>query len=198
VWRDPAHLLAELDDALRVASPGRAHLSADVLDRLVRDALDAAEAGLAAGEVPIGCVIADGDANVVARSHNEERARGDRTAHAEMAAFRALGEATRAGRVPADARDLVLVSTLEPCVMCLGAAIVSAVDTVVYALRAPADSGTGRVRNPEDPLSQMPRIVGGVRADESRALLARWLDANRDANRDAPQASYVAGLLGRA
>jgi HAD superfamily hydrolase (TIGR01509 family) len=194
VWRDPAPLLAELDDALRAASPGAARLSWDVLERLTDDALAAAEEGLAAGEVPVGCVIADGDANVVARAHNEERATGDRTAHAEIVAFRRLAEAARAGRVPRDARDardLVLVSTVEPCVMCLGAAIVAATDTVVYALRAPADSGTGRVRNPEDPLSQMPRIVPGRRAAESRALLERWLGTRRGA----PEAVWVEQLL---
>jgi HAD superfamily hydrolase (TIGR01509 family) len=191
VWRDPAHLLAELDDALRTASPGAAHLSWDVLERLTGDALAAAEEGLAAGEVPVGCVIADGDARVIARAHNEERATGDRTAHAETTAFRRLADVVRAGRVPRDARDLVLVTTVEPCVMCLGAAIVGAVDTVVYALRAPADSGTGRVRNPEDPLSQMPRIVPGRGADASRALLERWLGARRGE----PEAAWVEQLL---
>ena len=41
--------------------------------------------------------------------------------------------------MPPEARDLVLASTLEPCVMCLGASMEAAVDTIVYALKAPAD-----------------------------------------------------------
>ncbi len=45
--------------------------------------------------------------------------------------------------------------------MCLGAAMEAAVDTVVYALKAPADSGTNRLKPPVSPESQMPRIVGG-------------------------------------
>jgi len=191
VWRDPAHLLAELDDALRIASPARAHLTRERLEALMRDALAAAAEGRAAGEVPVGCVIADGDANVVARAYNAENATGDRTAHAEMEAFRLLAE--RAPRDERSPRDLVLVTTVEPCVMCLGAAIVSAVDTVVYALQAPADAGTLRVRNPVDPDSQMPRVVGGVLAAESRALLEQWLGAHRGAR----EAAYVEQLLAR-
>jgi HAD superfamily hydrolase (TIGR01549 family) len=186
-WRDPAHLLAELDAALRVASPGRARLSADVLEGLMREALAVAEEGLAHGEAPIGCVIADGDGRVVVRAHNEENRTGNPTAHAEIVAF-----ARGAGRLRRAARDLILVSTLEPCVMCTGAAMEGAVDTVAYGLGAPADSGTGRVRPPESPDCQMPRIVGGVLAAESRRLFERWL-AEHGGER---QAAYVEQLLG--
>jgi tRNA(Arg) A34 adenosine deaminase TadA len=111
----------------------------------------------------------------------------NKTAHAEIVTF-----ARVAGKVPLDARDLILASTLEPCVMCTGAAMEAAVDTIVYALRAPADSGTGRVRPPESPEAQMPRIVGEVLAAESRRLFERWLEANRGE----PQAAYVEQLLG--
>ena len=186
VWRDPAHLLAELDAALHTASPGRAHLSRETLESLMREALAVAREGIEAGEAPIGCVIADGDARIVARGYNEMAGTGNKTAHAETVTFGRL-----AGRVPLEANDLVLVSTLEPCVMCTGAAMVGAVDTIVYALRAPADSGSGRVQPPESPESQMPRIVGDVLAAESRALFERWLGAHRGE----PQAAYVEQLL---
>jgi hypothetical protein len=58
-------------------------------------------------------------------------------------------------------------------------------------LRAPADSGTGRVTPPQSPESQMPRIVGDVLANESRALFEQWLERNADS----PQAAYVKQLL---
>jgi hypothetical protein len=77
--------------------------------------------------------------------------------------------------------------------MCTGASMEAAVDTIVYGLRAPADAGTGRVRPPESPESQMPRIVGDVCAAESRQLFERWLAANAGS----PQAAYVEQLLGR-
>ena len=170
VWRDLADVLAHLDDALETASPGPAQLTQQRLESLMRDALAAAREGMDAGEAPIGCVLARGDGTVIARGFNELNRTGVRTAHAEMAAF-----GRSAGKVPPEARDLVLVSTLEPCVMCLGAAMEAAVDTIVYGLKAPADSGTARVEPPQSPESQMPRIVGNVLAAESRGLFEEWL-----------------------
>jgi tRNA(Arg) A34 adenosine deaminase TadA len=185
-YRDPADLITHLDEALHRASPGPIRLTRDALDHLMREALAVAEEGLLAGEAPIGCVVCRGDGTVVARAFNEMNRTQNKTAHAEVVAF-----ARAAGKVPLDAQDLILVSTLEPCVMCTGAAMEAAVDTIVYALRAPADSGTGRVEPPRSPESQMPRIVGGVLPDESRALFQRWLAKNADS----PQAAYVKQLL---
>jgi tRNA(Arg) A34 adenosine deaminase TadA len=175
VWRDVGELSENLDEALRVASPTPIQLTTEVIERLMRDALNVAREGMAAGEAPIGCVLADGRGHVIARGFNRLNATGDRTAHAEIVAFRDV-----AGRVPEDARDLILVSTLEPCVMCTGAAMEAAVDTIVYALKAPADSGTGRVQPPQSPESQMPRIVGDVLAAESRKLFEEFLRAARN------------------
>jgi HAD superfamily hydrolase (TIGR01509 family) len=170
VWRDTADVLAHLDEALDQASPGAVRLTRQRMEGPMREALAAAQEGMDAGEAPIGCVLARGDGTVFARASNELNRTGVKTAHAEMAAF-----ARSAGKVPPGARDLLLVSTLEPCVMCAGAAMEAAVDTIVYGLKAPADSGTGRVEPPQSPDSQMPRIVGGVLARESRSLFEQWL-----------------------
>jgi phosphoglycolate phosphatase-like HAD superfamily hydrolase/tRNA(Arg) A34 adenosine deaminase TadA len=186
VWRDPADLLAHLDDALQVASPGPAHLTWDVLHRLMRQALDTAREGLSAGEAPIGCVLARGDGSILARGYNELNRTQSKVAHAEMVTFN-----RSAGKVPTDARDLVLVCTLEPCVMCLGASMEAAVDTIVYGLRAPADGGTSRVRPPQSPESQMPRLIGDVLSNESRALFREFL--NRNPNPE--QAAFARQLL---
>lgn len=185
-YRDPADLLAHLDDALAIASPGSAHLTRDVLERLMQSALEQAEAAMAAGEVPIGCVLARGDGTIIAAGYNEMNRTQQKTAHAEMVTF-----AKAAGKVPLDASDLLLVSTLEPCVMCTGAAMVSAVDTIIYGLRAPADSGTMRVTPPRSPESQMPRTIGDVLADKSRRLFENWLETHPTGE----QAAYVKQLL---
>jgi tRNA(adenine34) deaminase len=187
VWRDPADVLSHLDEALRIASPGPLTLTAARLEAMMRQALAAAREGMEAGEAPIGCVLARSDGTVIARAFNELNRTGVKTAHAEMAAF-----ARSAGKVPPEARDLLLVSTLEPCVMCLGASMEAAVDTIVYGLRAPADSGTGRVEPPQSPESQMPRIVGGVLARESRDLFEQWL---RKPGNNPQQVKFVRQLL---
>jgi beta-phosphoglucomutase-like phosphatase (HAD superfamily)/tRNA(Arg) A34 adenosine deaminase TadA len=173
VWPDTGALLGDLDRVLEVASPGRAALDQARLEELMREALAVAREGLASGEVPIGSVLARSDGTILSRGYNEFCRTRDRTAHAEMVA---LGRAARA--LDGGGADLVLVSTLEPCVMCTGAAMEAAVDTVVFALDAPADHGTGRVTPPRSPESGMPRIVGDILAAESRELFAEWLRSN--------------------
>jgi HAD superfamily hydrolase (TIGR01509 family) len=173
VYRDPADINAHLDEAIRIASPGSAILTPELIETLMKDALVVARQGLNAGEVPIGCVIARGDGTIVARGHNELNASQNKTAHAEMVTF-----AHAAGKMPTDSKDLILVSTLEPCVMCLGASMEAAVDTILFGLQAPTDGGRKRVRPPVSPESQMPRILGGVLSNESRDLLKEFLKRN--------------------
>lgn len=170
VWKDTSRVLAELDDVLRIASPLRVALTPQKQEELMRAALDEARQGMREGEAPIGAVIANGDGEIVARGHNRSNAQRDKIAHAEIEAFRDL-----AGKVPPDARDLILVSTLEPCVMCTGAAMEAAIDTILYGLRAPADQGSSRVEPPQSPDAKMPRLVGRVLAPESRALFQEWM-----------------------
>ena len=175
VYRDAADLLAHLDEALKTASPGSAHLDQPLIESLMRVALVVALDGMEHGEAPIGAVLANGDGTIIARGYNELNESKNKTAHAEIVAF-----ARAAGRSSPEARDLILVSTLEPCVMCLGAAMEAAIDTVLYALAAPADGGTSRVSPPVSPESQMPRVIGGVLADESRQLFKEFLRRRPD------------------
>lgn len=186
VYADTQDLLNRLDEALGIASPGQHRLTQDAMDSLMRQALTTAREAMAGGEVPIGCVIARGDGHVIARGFNELNRSQTKTAHAEMVTF-----ARTAGKVPTDARDLILVCTLEPCVMCTGAAMEASVDTILFGLPAPPDQGTTRVLPPTSPESQMPRIVGGILAQESRALFEEWLKQPRNPQ----QAAYVKQLL---
>jgi cytosine deaminase len=87
-------------------------------------AIEQAEKSWSEGGIPIGSVLVDREGNVVARGHNERVQTGDPTAHAEMVAIR------RAGR-RRDWRSLTLVSTLSPCSMCAGTAILYRVPVVV-------------------------------------------------------------------
>ena len=187
VYKSTAEILGHLDGVLELASPGSARMSQTLLESLMSEALDVAREGMAAGEAPIGALLARGDGTIIAWGYNELNKSQNRAAHAEMVAF-----ARSAGKVPKESRDLILVSTLEPCVMCLGAAMEAAVNTVVYGLKAPADSGTNRVEPPVSPESQMPRIVGGVLADESRKLFEEFL---KKGTGNEQQAAFVRQLL---
>lgn len=158
-------------------------------------ALEQASKGMAKGEVPIGCVLARGEGaelRIVARGHNRVNALQRRIAHAEIVTFEnASGDGTSPPALPLDAEDATLVSTLEPCVMCLGAVMEAGVKSVIFGLKAPADNGTQRVRPPESPESSAPEIEGGVLAKESRQLFEEWL-AMHPAT---PQAAFVRQLL---
>ena len=74
----------------------------------------------------------------------------------------------------------VLVSTLKPCGMCLSASMIASIDVVVYGLVAPADGGSERIHAPRSPESIFPRILGRVRAAETRQLLVDWLAQGPD------------------
>jgi HAD superfamily hydrolase (TIGR01509 family) len=183
-------VLENLDAVLEKCSPGVLRLSSEVAENLMRHALEAARDGVRDGGVPIGAVLArptdESDFEVIARGFNTVHRDGDKTAHAEIVTFRHA-----AGKIPTDAKDVILVSSLEPCVMCLGAACEAAIDTIVYGLEAPADNGTSRLSAPQSPEAMMPRIIGNVLAAESRALFEEWMKTNAGSE----QAPFVRQLL---
>ncbi len=85
---------------------------------LMQRALDLARAAAAAGEAPIGCVIADADGGIVAEGANAPIAAHDPTAHAEIVALRRAAEALGNYRLKP---GLTLYVTLEPWAMWAGA-----------------------------------------------------------------------------
>ena len=93
-------------------------------EELLREALAEAKAGLEEGGLPIGSVLADSQGRIVARGHNLRVQSGDPTAHAEVVCIRDAGRRR-------DWRQLILVSTLSPCVMCTGTALLFKVPRVV-------------------------------------------------------------------
>ena len=164
-------------------------------EELMQEALTEAKRGMADGEAPIGCVIAlcdEGTPRIVARGYNRVNGLQRKMAHAEIVAFENAGGGDgKEPTLPLDAKEVILVSTLEPCVMCLGAAMEAGVATVLFGLEAPADNGTTRVKAPESPESVAPTITGGILAQESRHLFEQWLDGKEGTE----QAKFVEQLL---
>ncbi len=100
------------------------------------DALKAARVGLERGEMPIGAVVVVND-GVMAEAHLQEMTQRRLLAHADLLALDAADRLLGSGR-----QDARLYVTLEPCVMCLGAAFTAKVGTVVYGLESPTDGGS--------------------------------------------------------
>ncbi len=174
-----------------VSPPRSQLLGRAACESLMREALAEARIGLDEGECPIGCVLAimDGGApRIVARGHNRVKAFARKTAHAEMVAFE-----NAEGAFPVGALDIILVSTLEPCVMCLGACFEVGVSLVVFGLPAPADSGTRRVKAPSTPETPAPVFLGDVLAADSRSLFVEFV-RGRDGSRDVAYAEQLLSL----
>ena len=91
---------------------------------LLREAVAEARRGLEEGGLPIGSVLADNAGHVIARGHNLRVQIGDPTAHAEVACIRNAGRRR-------DWQQLTLVSTLSPCVMCTGTALLFRIPVVI-------------------------------------------------------------------
>jgi tRNA(adenine34) deaminase len=151
----------------------------------MREALAQAERGLAANEMPIGAVtVLDGEIISAAHWRYSADALLD---HADVVALRAAERDPRleAGR----RRDVTLYVTMEPCLMCMGAAMSFRVGRIVYSLEAPLD-GAGDVVDVWRPrlghpprgyqVYAIPEIVGGVCRDESLALMRTYVERNPD------------------
>lgn len=135
----------------------------------------ATEAG-AQGEVPVGAlVILDGE--VVGEGFNQPIASGDPTAHAEVVAMRQAAARVKNYRLS----GATLVVTVEPCLMCVGAMIHARIGTVVYGTPEPRAGALGSaIAAHETPgLNHRLTVVGGVRADECRALMQAFFKDRR-------------------
>jgi cytosine deaminase len=95
------------------------------MDKFLQAAIEEAKAGLAEGGIPIGSVLVI-DGQIVGRGHNRRVQRGSAILHAEMDCLE------NAGRLQArDYRRSVLYSTLSPCDMCSGTALLYGIPRIV-------------------------------------------------------------------
>src|SRR5579883_2862909 len=112
-------------------------------EHFMREALKVAREGLEAGELPIGAVVVL-DGKVIASAHTREKAEGRLLVHADLLA---LEEADRLTPFPRRRRDTKLFVNLEPCLMCLGAAMSFFVGEIYYGLESPSDGAVELVRS---------------------------------------------------
>lgn len=145
-------------------------------DAWMHQALTLARESADAGEVPVGAVVVQ-DGQVIGRGRNQPVTSHDPTAHAEVQALRAAAAHVGNYRLPA----ATLYVTLEPCLMCVGAAMHARVATIVYgALEPKAGAMESTQRAHEHPaLNHRVTVVSGVLAAESRALLQSFFQQRR-------------------
>jgi tRNA(adenine34) deaminase len=143
--------------------------------RFMKAALREAAKAAKRGEVPVGAVIVR-NGRIVARGSNRPVATSDPTAHAEVVALR------RAGRKEGNYRlmDCDLYVTVEPCAMCLGAAVQARLRRIVYGAADPKAGAVASVMEfPFRKLNHRPEVAGGVMAGECASLLREFFRRRR-------------------
>lgn len=107
------------------------------MDEFMRAALEEARKGIAEGGIPIGSVLVR-NGKIIGRGHNQRIQKGSSVLHAEMDCLE------NAGRLKAsDYRESILYSTLSPCDMCSGVALLYGIPKVVigenHTFKGPED-----------------------------------------------------------
>ncbi|MCI0452457.1 MAG: nucleoside deaminase [Candidatus Latescibacteria bacterium] len=144
--------------------------------RWMGEALAEAERAFAEGEVPVGAVVVL-ENRVVGRGYNRTGKSGQPFEHAEVVA---LWDAV-AGVGARALEQAVLYSTIEPCVMCIGAVLLAKVPRVVFGAREPRTGACESILAvPNEPrLLHRVAVLGGVEEERCRALMQRFFEARR-------------------
>ncbi len=145
-------------------------------------ALELATRSLELNEMPVGAVAVLDDV-IVGSGYWRLRADG-LLDHSEVLALR---EAQCSAHVQTRRRDVTLYTTLEPCLLCMGAAMSCLTGRVVYALEAALDGAADvasvwqpKLGHPTSPpaVYHVPEVVGGVRREQSLGLMRTWVEQN--------------------
>lgn len=137
----------------------------------MQKALEQARMAFEKGEVPVGAVVVGGG-QIIARAHNLTETLNDVTAHAEMQAF-----TSAAGFLGGKyLQGCTLYVTLEPCIMCAGAAYWTQIENIVYGA---SDEKRGFRTIDKNLLHPKTTIVGGVLEKECSDLLKVFFAGKR-------------------
>lgn len=131
------------------------------------------------GEVPVGAVIVDADAHIVATGYNQPITTSDPTAHAEIIALRTAAARLANYRL----NGCTLYTTIEPCAMCAGALVNARIARLVYGAR---DERFGAVETQfricdSDVMNHKIQVCGGVLVEKCRQLMQEFFKKRRTA-----------------
>ncbi len=137
----------------------------------MKEALKEAERALEKDEVPVGAVIVSENL-IIARAHNLTETLNDTTAHAEMQAFTSATNYLGGKYL----HDCALYVTLEPCIMCAGAAYWTHIGKIVWGA---ADEKRGFTLTNKNLLHPKTVIKKGIMDDQCAALLKEFFRGKR-------------------
>jgi tRNA(adenine34) deaminase len=155
---------------------GSSDLFPDTDREFMRRALILAARAEKAGEVPVGAVVVKGD-EVVGEGWNRNIGLSDPSAHAEIIALREAGQCLDNYRLP----GCILYVTLEPCAMCVSAAIHARIERLVYGAEDPKTGALGGAYDLPGAYSHNHVMVtqGGLMAAEASEQLKSFFRSRR-------------------
>ncbi|MFA5803854.1 MAG: nucleoside deaminase [Melioribacteraceae bacterium] len=143
-------------------------------------ALQEAEKAVELNEVPIGAVVVYQN-RIIGRGHNQVEMLKDSTAHAEMLAITAASNNLQSKFL--DQCDLYV--TLEPCVMCCGAILLTRINNIYFGTYEPKFGASGSLFNilESGKYNHKPNVFSGIYADESKLLIEKFFLQKRNVSK---------------
>jgi len=141
----------------------------------MKEAIKGAQIAFENDEVPVGAVITFNN-QIIARGHNLTETLVDVTAHAEMQAFTSAADYIGGKYL----RDCTLYVTLEPCIMCAGAAYWTQIGKIVFGAHDPK---RGYLKVDDSIVHPKTKIVGGILEEECNKLLRAFFEQKRNLKR---------------
>jgi tRNA(adenine34) deaminase len=138
----------------------------------MQEALKEANLALEADEIPVGAIIVT-NGRIIGRGHNLTQRLNDVTAHAEMQAFTAATNFLGAKYLT----NCTLYVTLEPCVMCVGAAFWTQISKVVFGAY---DTQRGFSKLNAPVLHPKTELIGGILENKCSVLLKEFFMNKRN------------------
>lgn len=141
-------------------------------EKWMRLAVEEARNAMQNGEIPVAAIlVANGEE--LSRSQTMVSRKGSMAAHGELFAILAAN-----GKVWSAAHPLVIYTNLEPCLMCVGAAMQVGVDEIVFGMYASPDGGARYADAIAEGGQKPPTIRGGVLEMETVALMRELAHVN--------------------
>lgn len=142
----------------------------------MREAIAEAHKAADEGEVPVGAIVLFND-KVIGRGHNSPIQLNDPTAHAEIIALRQASRNVKNYRLSGS----ILIVTIEPCVMCVGAMIHARIEELVYGA---ADPKAGAIRScyqlaDNNRLNHEVRVTSGILEEECGSTIRSFFSSRR-------------------
>ena len=162
----------------------------EVHEPYMRRALEEARKALDAGEFPVGCVLVHEGRVVAAGGRENSGVDGNEFDHAEIVALRRLLDTDPS----LDCAEIVVYSTLEPCLMCYTTLILNGFRTIVYGYEDVMGGGSSLELERLSPLyaSMQVKVIPGVERAGCLDLFQRFFqDEKNDYWRDSPLSQYT-------